>query len=381
MASQSVIWTLIVVVILCVVGIMLFRKVLDNLEPTLGPTLTGIINAIQIAILNFIYGKTAKLLNDYENHRTETEYENALISKTFLFKFVNSYNSLFYVAFFKQYDDNAGGCLSGSCMQELQTQLATLFVTMVTTNNVVEAITPIIMNYLNARKNRAFTEPQGDEAPREIPKSQAEDEFEKMEVDTFVDFDEMVIQYGYVTLFVVAFPLAPLLALINNFIEIRLDAHKISKFCRRPQPDGASNIGTWFDILQIISFISVITNALICVFSTDVVNDATYGNKDSKVWAFLIAEHIIIGLKLFIAYAIDDEPASMKEHLARQDYLVDVLINGKEEEPEEDPELIKLSGSGDDKSVPQGCTFDEVPAKPEPAAFAYYITPPKDAPK
>ena len=35
-----------------------------------------------------------------------------------------------------------------------------------------------------------------------------------------------VIQFGFVTLFVAAFPLAPVLALINNVIEIRLDAQK-----------------------------------------------------------------------------------------------------------------------------------------------------------
>lgn len=32
----------------------------------------------------------------------------------------------------------------------------------------------------------------------------------------------VAIQYGYVTLFVAAFPLTPLLALLNNFVEIRL---------------------------------------------------------------------------------------------------------------------------------------------------------------
>ena len=30
-----------------------------------------------------------------------------------------------------------------------------------------------------------------------------------------------MIQYGYVTLFVVAFPLTPLLALFNNLVEVR----------------------------------------------------------------------------------------------------------------------------------------------------------------
>jgi len=117
---------------------------------------------------------------------------------------------------------------------------------------------------------------------------------------------------------------------------------------------------------------SVITNTLICVFATDVVDKATNGDLASKVWAFLIAEHIIFGLKLFLSFAIDDEPASMKEHLARQDYLVDVLVNGKEEEPEEEGELTKLS---EEKSV-GGFSFAEIAKKQEGTAISYSISGP-----
>lgn len=41
------------------------------------------------------------------------------------------------------------------------------------------------------------------------------------------DYIEMIIQYGYVTLFVVAFPLVPLLAFVSDYVEIRLDAFKV----------------------------------------------------------------------------------------------------------------------------------------------------------
>ena len=41
------------------------------------------------------------------------------------------------------------------------------------------------------------------------------------------EYLELAIQYGFITLFVAAFPLAPLFALINNVFEIRLDAIKV----------------------------------------------------------------------------------------------------------------------------------------------------------
>ena len=39
----------------------------------------------------------------------------------------------------------------------------------------------------------------------------------------FDEYRKMVLQFGFVKVFVVAFPLAPLFALINNRIDIRLD--------------------------------------------------------------------------------------------------------------------------------------------------------------
>ena len=45
--------------------------------------------------------QVAVFLNDFTNFRTETEYEDALIIKTFCFQFFNSYTALFYIAFVK----------------------------------------------------------------------------------------------------------------------------------------------------------------------------------------------------------------------------------------------------------------------------------------
>lgn len=52
-----------------------------------------------------------------------------------------------------------------------------------------------------------------------------------------------VIQFGMVTLFVASFPLAPLFALLNNIIEIRLDAKKFVMELRRPIAAKAKDIG------------------------------------------------------------------------------------------------------------------------------------------
>lgn len=69
-----------------------------------------------------------------------------------------------------------------------------------------------------------------------------------------------MIQFGFVTLFVSAFPLAPLFALLNNFFEIRVDAYKYVVATRRPVPERARDIGIWLPILSMISKAAVLVN-------------------------------------------------------------------------------------------------------------------------
>ena len=72
----------------------------------------------------------------------------------------------------------------------------------------------------------------------------------------------LVIQYGFVTIFVAAFPLAPLLALINNIFEIRLDAYKYTTQMRRPIAQQVQDIGIWYSILEGMTYLAVVSNVI-----------------------------------------------------------------------------------------------------------------------
>lgn len=69
-----------------------------------------------------------------------------------------------------------------------------------------------------------------------------------------------MVQFGFITLFVASFPLAPLLALLNNILEIRVDAWKFTTQFRRPVASKARNIGAWQEILNAVAILSVVTN-------------------------------------------------------------------------------------------------------------------------
>jgi len=63
--------------------------------------------------------------------------------------------------------------------------------------------------------------------------------------DTYEDYLEMLIQFGYVTLFSSAFPMAAVCALLNNVIEIRSDAFKLCMTFQRPFGELVEDIGIW----------------------------------------------------------------------------------------------------------------------------------------
>ncbi|KAL8194521.1 UNVERIFIED_CONTAM: Anoctamin-2 [Gekko kuhli] len=96
-----------------------------------------IINLVVILILDEIYGVVAKWLTEMEIPKTEKSFEERLIMKAFLLKFVNSYAPIFYVAFFKGRFVGRPGhyvyvfdgyrmeeCAPGGCLMELCIQLS-----------------------------------------------------------------------------------------------------------------------------------------------------------------------------------------------------------------------------------------------------------------
>jgi anoctamin-10/anoctamin-7 len=107
---------MILIVIAIVAAIFYFKiamtasqsLVVGNMQ--LAGTIASLLNAVQIQVMNYIYGTVSVYLNEFENHRTETIYEDALIGKTFVFQFVNSFAALFYISFVKPFIPNEDPC-------------------------------------------------------------------------------------------------------------------------------------------------------------------------------------------------------------------------------------------------------------------------------
>ena len=64
-----------------------------------------------------------------------------------------------------------------------------------------------------------------------------------------------------------AFPLGPFFALINNMIEIRVDAYKFVVLYRRSIAQKVQDIGIWYPILESVVKLSVIVNVSMSTFA------------------------------------------------------------------------------------------------------------------
>ncbi|MBN3294663.1 ANO7 protein, partial [Polypterus senegalus] len=214
---------------------------------------SSMVNLALILLMGQVYTALAEQLTKWEMHRTQTQYEDAFTFKVFIFQFVNFYSSPFYVAFFKGrfvgYPGHYGtlfgmrneDCGPGGCLIELAEQLFIIMVGKQIINNIQEFVIPKMKAWKQKRK---IAKVRGTQISQESKRW--EEDYELIECEgLFEEYLEMVLQFGFITIFVAAFPLAPLFALLNNWVEIRLDAQKFVCEYRRPVAERTQDIGAF----------------------------------------------------------------------------------------------------------------------------------------
>uniref|UniRef100_F7AKG3 Anoctamin n=1 Tax=Monodelphis domestica TaxID=13616 RepID=F7AKG3_MONDO len=262
----SIVFGVIVYRITTAAALSLNKATRSNVRATVTATAV-IINLVVILILDEIYGAVAKWLTKIEVPKTEQTFEERLILKAFLLKFVNAYSPIFYVAFFKgRFVGRPGNyvyvfdgyrmeeCAPGGCLMELCIQLIP-----------------------QPFQLKDETEPgETDSTQSKHPEQWDLDYSLEPYTGLTPEYMEMIIQFGFVTLFVASFPLAPVFALLNNVIEVRLDAKKFVTEVRRPDAVRTKDIGIWFDILSGIGKFSVIINAFVIAVTSDFIPRLVY---------------------------------------------------------------------------------------------------------
>uniref|UniRef100_A0A8B9RMD7 Anoctamin n=1 Tax=Astyanax mexicanus TaxID=7994 RepID=A0A8B9RMD7_ASTMX len=259
----------------------------SNVRATVKTT-AAVINLIIIIIMDEIYGVVARWLTVMEVPKTDKSFEERLIFKAFILKFANAFTPIVYLAFFRgrligrpgNYFYVIGSyrmeeCAHAGCLMELCIQLCiTMLGKQLIQNNLFEIGIPKLKKLIRRRKSKRDSK-QEEEFHRTLA-SHEKDHFLNPYVGLNPEYMEMIIQFGMVTLFVASFPLAPLFALLNNVIEIRLDAKKFVTEFRRPIGARAKDIGIWYNLLRGLSKVAVIVNAFVISFTSDFIPRLVY---------------------------------------------------------------------------------------------------------
>lgn len=149
---------------------------------------------------------------------------------------------------------------------------------------------------------------------------------------------EIIIQFGYVTLFASAYPLASSIMIFANLVEMRSDMFKLTFLCQKPRPFRCDGLGMWGKLLNALVNLSALTNCLIFGFTSGqlmewipslyTIDDSDHMRfKDNKGWLviFIIfgVERALLYFKKLVDGFISDVPDDVMEELERKHFVLE----------------------------------------------------------
>ncbi|XP_026526760.1 anoctamin-8 isoform X1 [Notechis scutatus] len=172
----------------------------------------------------------------------------------------------------------------------------------------------------NRRQARSsWIDPPEENYTTQLAQAEVESCMKKYE-DTFQDYQEMFIQFGYVVLFSSAFPLAATCALINNIIEIRSDAFKLCTGLQRPFGQRVESIGEWQKVMEAMGVLAIVVNCYLIGQCGQLQRLFPWLSPEGAIISVVVLEHFALLLKYIIQVAIPDIPAWVAEEMAKLEY-------------------------------------------------------------
>lgn len=322
---------------------------------------TGILTTC-MPILSTVLTNIATQLNHFENYETDAAAKAALTQKIFVINAITSYLPIILTAFvyvpfgqlivpyldvfsltvkpFAEHSSQMEVPKGGFQINPDRLRKQVIYFTV--TAQVVNLGMEVIVPYLKRKGFAKFKQIQSERAARSggaVPAASENDlpeeaDFlkrvrQEVELDVYdvtTDLREMVVQFGYLSLFSVVWPVTACSFVANDWLELRADAVKICIEMQRPTPWRADTIGPWLDSLSFLTwFGSITTSALVFLFSDGGLGPD--GTPDGiRAWALILtivfSEHIFLLVRWTVSYAIGkiDTPGRQKER--REKFLV-----------------------------------------------------------
>eukprot|EP00049_Salpingoeca_infusionum_P026120 m.23853 g.23853 ORF g.23853 m.23853 type:complete len:629 (-) comp8536_c0_seq2:333-2219(-) len=230
------------------------------------------------------------------------------------------------------------------------------------------------------------------------------------------EYMEMMIQFGFVALFVTPFPIAALFAFLNNLTEKHVDAIKFVRHYQRPFAPISSGLGVWYDILNFVGGLAVISNATIIAITSNFIPRLVYQYSnslsltgyvdtiytlseteqcyyrgydtqdnidDTFYWRVLVArigfiiafEHVVFSIKMILAAFVSDIPRDIMTRQRREEYQLQLMVEHTLHETSEQSYNFSIDSDpeSDLESEPEGDNDNDVfaPAGPLTSRLSY----------
>ena len=220
--------------------------------------LIACVNGCQIKLMNYIYYYIAEYLTEWENHFSITDKNNSFAKKLILFDFVNSYSSLFYIAFIKPYNE---GCVNNNCLKELETQMYSIFFVYLSVFFGELVYLYMVYFYQKEKVGALITE-------EKIEIQGLEHQIMVSPLDTLnVEYNDIINQFGFACLFSIAAPLTPLIIFLLALVCRMTNYYKFINLKRVEILDESKGIYFYKTIIKVFLFIGVMVNVAIFLFS------------------------------------------------------------------------------------------------------------------
>lgn len=307
--------------------------------------------AITIKTSNWLWGKAAPRLVEFENPRTMSEYKNSLIWKLFLFKFFGSYVEFLWIAFMMKYRTtrvcprNDFIQMDNDCHGYLVFELYKTYTIFCGISILMTAVNQWKYNNIRDAENDAFQQKAAGRRPDggigDPPRSYMENQLrleDRTEIKQCDDFVELMLNFGFISMFFAASPGIAIMAVIVLMIMLRLKGFGLLKFNRRLRPAQANGIGAWNQVLDFFCKSSLLCTAGLLIRYADLFDaldswlaiadiQLTIFNeqREQMVLGFFIAENIALMLFIMARYSLPETPHDVEVMEKRQNHIIDKL--------------------------------------------------------
>lgn len=209
-------------------------------------------------------------------------------------------------------------------MDELRTQVLVLVLLHATVAQLAESALP----YARYRRAKAA------EAKRALEGKPADSRAARQlqlaaTAPLFAEYNELMLDFAVGTLFATAFPLAPLVVLVNNTVEMRADLFKVLQLRERPVQQAVSGIGLWLPLFDAVGYCAVFTNLAILAFTSRHLDRIVSLPASSKLLLLVAVEHAVLIAKVGLSAIVPDVPAHVLSAIARRDFVTAAWVGGQ----------------------------------------------------